>query len=251
MSNIYTQESVLVFEQYYDSTFEADPSLLKTIILDPIKPEQVQTIEVGYRGIVKKKLYVDMNAYYSVYKNFIGNIRVVQPGGDAQAGEESGTNAILTGISKLYQVAINAKQDVPSWGAGLGLAYYFSNKYSASINYTYSDIDTSKLTDPIIPGYNTPKNKINVGLKGNKFYKDMGFSINYQFVDKYRWESPFGDGNVPSYSLMDAQVSYEFSKINSIFRLGASNLLGKKYFNAYGGPTIGRIIYTTWTWEIK
>ena len=99
-------------------------------------------------------------------KDFIGPIRVVQPNGTAKAGEESGTDAILTGSYRVYQVPINAGQQVNTWGAEAGLAYYFSNQYMGMVNYTYADIDTSKLTDPIIPGFNTPKNKVNMGLRG-------------------------------------------------------------------------------------
>ncbi|TAL57551.1 MAG: hypothetical protein EPN85_13830 [Bacteroidetes bacterium] len=251
MSNLYTLESVDAFQANYESTYEVNPDLLKTIELNPIKPEQVKTVEAGYRGIINGKFYADVNMYYSVYKNFIGEVRVAQPGGDASAGEESGTDAILTNLYKLYQMPVNAKQDVQSWGGGLGLAYYFSNKYTGMINYTYSDIDTSKLTDPIIPGFNTPKHKVNVGVKGNKVYKDFGFSLNYQWVDKFRWQSTFGDGDVPVHSLVDAQLSYEFQKINSRLSAGVSNLFNKKYSQAYGAPMIGRIIYTTWTWEMK
>lgn len=251
MSNLYTLGSVDAFKAHYDSTYEVNPDLLKSISLGPIKPEQIKTVEAGYRGIIKSKWYADVNVYYSVYKNFIGEIRVAQPGGDAKAGEESGTDAILTNIYKLYQVPVNAKQEVQSWGAGLGLAYYFSNQYTGTVNYTYADIDTSKLTDPIIPGFNTPKRKMNVGLRGSKVYKDLGFSLNYQWADNHRWQSAFGDGDVPAHSLVDAQLSYEFPKISSTVRLGASNLLDEKYFTSYGSPMIGRMIYAAWAWEMK
>ena len=249
-TNLYTLESVQEFNDHYNSTFEIDPSLLKTTVLAPIQPEQVKTIELGYRGILTNKVYMDAAVYYSIYTNFIGETRVVRPGGDAMAGEESGLDAILSNSYQLYQMPVNANEQVSSYGSVIGLAYYFMQKYTATLNYTYSALNTSKLSDDIIPGFNTPKHKINAGLKGRKIYKDLGFATNFQWVDTYQWESTFGNGTINSYRIIDLQLNYEIAKIHSTFRLGASNLLNEKRREAYGSPTIGRMIYTSWLFEI-
>ncbi|MES2593533.1 MAG: TonB-dependent receptor [Bacteroidota bacterium] len=250
VDNVYTLESVQEFNSYYDSTFEIDPSILKTTTLAPVQPEQVKTLELGYRGIVANKVYVDATVYYSIYTNFIGETRVARPNGNAQAGEESGMDAVLAKNYQLYQVPVNAKEAVTSFGGVVGFAYYFQQKYTATLNYTYANLNTSKLSDDIIPGFNTPKHKVNVGLKGRKIYKDLGFSTNIQWVDTYQWESTFGNGTVNSYRIVDLQLSYELPKIHSTFRLGASNLLDEKRREAYGSPTIGRMVYTSWLFEI-
>ena len=70
-------------------------------------------------------------------------------------------------------------------------------------------------------------------------------------MDDFYWESSFGDGIVPSYSILDAQVSYDVKSWKSVFRLGASNLLGNYHVEAYGSPTIGRIAYLSWTLDLK
>ncbi len=248
--NLYTLESVQAFNNLYNSTYAIDGAILKTTVLKPIQPEQVKTIELGYRGIITNKVYADAAVYYSVYHNFIGETRVVRPKGNAAAGQESGLDAILAGSYQLYQIPINAKEQVTSFGGVIGLAYYLKQNYTVTLNYTYSDLNTSKLSDAIIPGFNTPKHKINVGLKGRKIYKDLGFSANLQWVDSYQWQSTFGDGLIHSYRIVDLQFSYEFPKIHSSFRLGASNLLDEKRREAYGSPTIGRMIYTSWLFEI-
>ncbi len=248
--NLYTLESVKAFNNLYDSAFQINPALLKTTVLAPVQPEQVKTIELGYRGILINKVYVDAAVYYSEYTNFIGETRVVRPKGDAVAGEDSGLDAVLARSYQLYQTPINAKETVTSYGSVIGLAYYLKQNYTVTANYTYAALNTSKLSDDIIPGFNTPKHKINIGLKGRKIYKDLGFSTNFQWVDTYQWESTFGDGIINSYKIVDLQFSYEFSKIHSTFRLGASNLLDEKRREAFGSPTIGRMIYTSWLFEI-
>ena len=261
-NNLYTLESVQDFQAQYDSTDASgnyigsiQPDLLKPITLKPLRPEQIQTVEFGYRGIWLKKLYVDLSAYVSRYSGFIGNIRVVEPLNGAKAGEESGVDAILTNTStnktyQVYQIAVNADQDVMTYGGSVGLNYYVSNKYIFSANYTYANLDDSKLTDPILPGFNTARHKVNAGIKGRRVLKNFGFGVNWQWVDTFMWQSSFGDGSVPAYNLVDMQVSYEFPKYFSTIRLGSSNLLNNLHKEMYGGPYVGRMFYVQWTFDI-
>ncbi|MBX7180512.1 MAG: TonB-dependent receptor [Bacteroidia bacterium] len=261
-NNLYTLESVKAFQAQYDSTDangnyigSIQPSLLQPIQLKPLRPEQIQTVEAGYRGIWFKRLYVDLSGYVSRYRGFIGNIRVVEPLHGAVAGEESGVDAILTNTSanktyQVYQIAVNADQDVMTYGGSIGLAYYLTNKYVFSANYTFASLDDSKLTDPILPGFNTAKHKVNAGIKGRKVIKNFGFGVNWQWVDTYLWQSSFGDGQVAAYNLVDVQVNYEFPKYFSTIRLGASNILNNLHKEIYGGPYIGRMFYAQWTFDI-
>lgn len=244
--NLYTLESVKDFNEHYDSTFQIDPSRLKAIQLAKLRPEQLQTVEVGYRGIwFKDHLYVDATAYLSRYKHFIGEVRVVEPK-NGQAGEQSGEDAIITGQYTVYQIPVNASQDVTSYGASLGLTYYFNPKYNVNANYTFASLNTSKLSDDLIPGFNTPKHKINLGVRGTKVVGGLGFGVNWQWVDSYLWQSPFATGRVPSYNVLDGQLSYEFESLQSVLRIGASNILGKNRYEVYGGPRIGTMVYASW-----
>ncbi|HIA12162.1 MAG TPA: TonB-dependent receptor [Flavobacteriales bacterium] len=252
----YTLESAQDFKAMYDSTDangnyigSIQPQLLETIEIDPIKPERLTLFEVGYKGIIGKGLYMDVMAYYSIYKNFIGDIRVALPDGSAVAGEESGQDAIMTGAMQPYQIPTNAKQSVISYGASAGFNYYFGKGLMAKFNYTYAVLDTSGLTDDIIPGFNTPRNKLNIGLVGTRIWREFGFAINYKWVEKFRWESKFGDGDIPSYNLLDIQLNYHFTDLFSTLRIGASNLLENKHIEAYGAPKVGRIFYVSWAFH--
>jgi len=259
----YTRESVDAFNDLFDTTIVSlqeyqnnlqnietlSKTVLKTITLDPVQPEHVKSLEVGYRSIFNNDLYVDMTAYYSIYSNFIGNRRVIRPDGTAVAGEERGSDAILRSEYRLYQIPANAKNDITTYGGSIGISYFFGRGLTAKLNYTYAFMDTSNLGE-FIPGFNTPKNKFNVGLKGISIYKGLGFSVNYKWIEGFSWESSFGDGNVPTYNLLDVQLNYKFSDLHSILRIGASNLLNNNHIEAFGAPVVGRIIYTSWTFSL-
>lgn len=251
-TNLYDLNSAKDFIQYYDSTYEIAPERLKQESIAKLRPEQLRSIELGYRFSTQNKFFVDFVAYYNSYRNFIGEKRFIAPTGQGvQAGEESGADALLTGNYAMLQIPINSTQTVTSYGATVGLAYYLGRGITPTLNYTYSDIDTSKIiADGIIPGFNTPKHKFNIGLTGNKVWKGFGFNLNYRYQTAFYWESTFGNGNVPAYSTLDAQLNYAFEKIHSTLRIGGSNLLNKGYRTAYGAPLIGRMGYVAWTFDL-
>lgn len=263
--NLYTLESVTAFENYldsvqtqgvwYDSVYDDAARELETFSANRLRPEQVKTIEVGYRGVAFKKLYIDANFYYNWYTDFIGEIRVVQPE-NASVDDQSGIDQLLSYSESnesytRYQIPVNADQQVRSMGATIGLAYYINEKYSATLNYNWAKLVDDDLDDPIIPGFNTPEHKINVGIKGRKVWKGLGFAANFQWVDEYLWRSTFGDGIVPSYSFLDLQLSYEVPRWFSTFRVGASNVYNLERVEAFGAPSIGTMVYGSITVDLK
>jgi len=248
--NAYDLESVKEFNRVYDSIYEIQEDILIPITLDPIKPEQVKSVEAGYRGVVFKKLYIDLNGWYSVYNNFIGDLRFIQPEGDAQAGEESGVNAILSKAYDVLQKPVNAKEKVKSYGVSIGLNYYIWKALVASANYTWVDLNTQDLSDPIIPGFNTPNHKFNIGLGGAKLWKGLGFNVNFKWLQEYQWDSPFAEGVVPSFYMLDAQVNYEFPKYITI-QVGGNNITNNKHIEAVGSPTVGGLFYTSVLFDLE
>jgi outer membrane receptor protein involved in Fe transport len=247
----YDFQSVKDFRSNYNITLEVDPTILKEVRLDPIKPEQVNSVEVGYRGVLARRLYVDVAGYFNRYFNFIGDLRFYMPTNkETVVGTEGGADAMLTGAYKLVQMPTNAKQHVDAYGASIGLNYYIWRNLVGSFNYTFSDLNTKNLSDPIIPGFNTPKHKFNLGLSAMRIWKGLGFGINFKWVSDYNWESTFGDGLVPSYHMMDMQVSYEFPRWFTL-QVGGSNIYNNKHIEAYGSPKIGAIVYGSMTFDLE
>jgi iron complex outermembrane receptor protein len=211
----------------------------------PIQPEEVKTIEVGYRATLFNNLYLDLVGYFSWYKNFIG-YKI-----GATYTYEPAVNFILP--QKIYRVAANSDDEVTTKGVSVGLSYFFKKFFTLNGNYSYNVLDRGGSVDPLIPAYNTPENKFNIGISGRDVdvylfntvrLRNFGFGINFKWVQGFNYEgSPQFTGYVPSYNTVDAQISYHLSKIYSTFKLGASNLLNNEKFTVYGGPTVGRLAY--------
>ncbi len=255
--NVYTLNSVTTFNDSLaalNGDLNAiDPAILKKVNYAKLKPEQVKTIEIGYRGVIKGKLFIDADFYYNEYTNFIADVRIVAPLDGAIAGEESGFDAIVTKDYSVYQVPVNSEKKVNSMGGGLSLAYYLPKGYQVSANYTYANLITETLEEDLIPGFNTAPHKVNVGLTGKNVWKNLGFTTNFQWVNGFEWQSTFGTGQIPSYHIWDAQLNYNFNVKESkmIVRLGCSNILDKKRREVFGGPMIGRMIYTSVGFDLQ
>ncbi|MEO0898167.1 MAG: carboxypeptidase-like regulatory domain-containing protein [Bacteroidota bacterium] len=211
----------------------------------PIQPERVQTIELGYRTtVLDGRLYLDANYYFSRYRDFIGyNI-----------GLDLFVFSTSFIIPRAYRVAANATDIVTTQGFSLGGNYFFDNGISINGNYSWNRLN-SQSDDPIIPAYNTPEHKFNVGISGRDInlggWDNLGFAVNYKWIQGFLFEgSPQFTGNIPSYDLLDAQVSQYVPKIKTTFKLGAANILNNATFQVYGGPRVGRLIYISLLTEL-
>ena len=217
----------------------------------PIMPEKVKTFELGYRTTLFDKIYLDATYYYSLYDDFIGY--------------NLGATATITDVTPIptniqaYRVAANATDRVTTQGFSIGMNYYFANYFMIKGNYSWNVLNTDT-DDPIIPAFNTPEHKYNIGFAGRDIEFDLGgvkvanfgFNINYKWIDTFIFEgSPQFTGTIPNYDLLDAQVNWRPKRLNATFKLGASNLLDNQTFQTYGGPRIGRLAYLAVTYEMK
>ena len=241
-------DSLLTIESFENYGVNLDADQLDYFDIAPIQPEKVQTFEVGYRSIFWDKLYIDASYYYNIYDRFLGFLI----GLDVEFNELG-----LPSDVEVLRASANAESQVTTQGFAIGLNYYFLKSYQLSGNYTWSKLNT-ETDDEIIPAFNTPEHKFNISFSGRNvpiylgnFYTDnFGFNINYKWIDGFLFEgSPQFTGLVPRYDLLDVQVNYEFKRINTTLKIGASNILNNLHFETVGGPLIGRLGYVKLTYE--
>jgi iron complex outermembrane recepter protein len=149
---------------------------------------------------------------------------------------------------------------VTTQGFSIGSNFYFARYYQLSGNYSWNKLNKSFPDDPIIPAFNTPEHKYNFGLSGRDIpinagpirVREFGFNVNYKWIQGFVFEgSPQFTGSINDYALLDAQVNVRVPKINTTFKVGASNLLDNRAFQTYGGPRIGRLAYISLLYEWK
>jgi len=241
-------DSLLTIDSFEEFALDLDETKLAYFDVDPIQPEKVKTYEIGYRTILGESLYFDGSYYYNIYDNFIG----FKVGLDIEFNEIN-----LPENVEVLRVSANSASQVTTQGFAVGLNYFFKKYYQLSGNYTWSKLNTS-INDEIIPAFNTPENKFNLSFSGRNVpirigglsTDNFGFNINYKWIESFLFEgSPQFTGIIPTYDLLDAQVNYEFEKINTTLKVGASNILENLHFETIGGPLVGRLAYVKLTFE--
>ena len=237
---------------------ERSTDSLKFFSVDPIKTEKVKSFELGYRTTIFNKIYIDANVYYSKYKDFIG-YKI----GAKFEKKYNDTTETTYGISlpsiQAYRMAANAENIVSTKGASLGVNYYLSKNFTFNGNYSWNKLNLEGTEDPIIPAYNTPEHKFNLGFSSREIHftkkpilRNYGFNINYKWIEGYEYEgSPQFTGFIPSYGLVDCQISKKIPKYSSTIKIGSTNLLNNLHYEVYGGPYIGRMNYISVLFELK
>ena len=204
----------------------------------------MKTVEAGYRTTIGEKLYIDAGCYFSRYNDFIG----YNLGLDILFTDTS-QFAPLQGID-VYRYAANSINEVRTQGASIGLQYYLNEKFSLTGNYSWNKLVKTNEDDPIIPAFNTPEHKFNLGITSRGLdawdNNKWGFGVNYRWIQQFVFEgSPQFTGGIPQYDLVDAQINLYVEALNTTFKLGGSNLLSNMHIETYGGPSVGRLAYVS------
>jgi iron complex outermembrane receptor protein len=214
---------------------------------DYIKPEYINSLELGYKGVFAGgKIFLDADYYFNVYKDFIGQVELTKPK-EGVIGTDAATVAAAYDKSKstIYRMWTNSTGVVSNHGASLGGSYNFYRKFSISTNVSYAKLLKVSSKDGLIPAFNTPEWITNISVSNREVWKNTGFSISYRYQSAFDWESPLANGRIPGYGVVDAQVNYRVPRIYTTFKIGASNLFNKRYYQYEGGPVIGGLYYFT------
>ena len=207
---------------------------LVTANIPYVKPEQLKSFELGYRGY-GQTFSADIVGYYTTYTDFIG--------GDNYVLKEATTHQGRTlPAGTVFSPYVNFPEDVTSYGFGIGLSYNLPYGMALSGNYNYATFEDNRdANSQFRAGFNTPENKFNIGIARNiTRTKNLGFNLNYRWQQEFEWQSDFGVAMIPEFGVIDAQVSYKLSSIKTIIKLSGSNLFGGDYRTNFGGPFVGQ-----------
>ncbi len=262
----YTEASVVKYRASKNAadlvTYEPDPAAFTT--------EKIKTWEVGYKTLIANRIFVDAFYYNSTYNDFIATQNYIQ------ATTGTGADVLNPATSKTYQVNFNNFNEIFVTGAGLGLEVAIVKGFTVNANYANqigkitlkdnagvvrkdafgNELIKRKMSDPVVAqvGRNffiSPENRFNIGFGNSKVTKNLGFNVNYRWTDKMWVEqgNTAGDIMLPSWTSLDAQVSFRLPKVKSTIKVGATNLMNKYYSQGYGLAQIGGMYYVAFTYD--
>ena len=237
----YTAASVLAYRAGGDP---ANTGLLIQAAYKEVKPETVNSFEVGYKGILGGRLLIDAYAYYSIYKNFVATVGVAQSSQAAPAASDLYSPFTTRNVSYVQ----NATEDVKAIGWGISAEYQLGRGFNA-----YGNVFSDKLQDVpagFVSFFNAPKYRFNLGLRNDDVYKGIGFNVVMRWQDNNYYEGTFVSGTLPYFAWVDAQVSYRMPKTKSTFRIGGTNLGNNYYRTGFGSPAVGGLYYVSYGYNL-
>lgn len=219
-------------------------SLLETANVPYIRPERLQSVEVGYKGSFNNRLLIDVFGFFNSYKDFIGDQLIVSKNPTTHKGQQVNAGTI-------WSPYVNSPEKVTSWGSGVNISYTFLKGYIATANYTYQDYKANE--EEFIAGFNTPNNRVMVGLSNRNIANSgFGFNINFRWQETFMWNSGFSlaqDVRIPEYGVLDAMISYKINSIKGTLKLGGTNLFGGDYRPNFGSGFVGQQYYFSVTFD--
>jgi len=234
----YTAASVLA----YRAGSLADSNRLVRAQYREVKPETVKSYELGYKGIIGKKLLFDGYVYYSQYQDFLVSEAVVQ--------SRTGPNFELYSAYSSTNVSYvqNSTDNVKSIGWGIGLEYQLMKRY-----VVYGNVFSDQLRDvdpSVVTFFNAPKYRFNIGLRNENVCHNIGFNVVFKWQDNNYYEGTFVSGTLPYFGWWDAQVTYRPPTTKSTFRVGGTNLGNQYQRTGFGSPSVGGLYYISYGYNL-
>jgi len=241
-NNAYEASSVQAFAA------AGDPSLLRVAEVDYVKPEQMQSMEFGFRGKLSRTFTVDAAVYRNDFQDFINTQVVLSPlYGEVGDGGLS-VLAMANQDFETWSSYTNSPAEISSWGISIGMATKIFGNFDLSGSYTKAKLEFEQdLYPDFRTNWNTPEHKFKAQFGNTELFKNFGFNVAWRYWSEYLWQASFGDGMVPETHVIDAQFNLTVPKWKSTIKVGATNLGGDEYFTAFGSGFIGTQYYISWT----
>lgn len=206
---------------------------------DPIRPEINKTWELGYKGVVAQRLFVDVVGYRTHFDGFQSPLVVIANpfAATPTIAYNRKTGARITDAAGNNQVALtyfNAGE-AKIRGIDAGLRFYFTDKIAASGSGSFVKIDTiiRKATDPVeATSFNSPSVRLTAGMDFTNVVENVVAGFTTRYVSKYDFRSGVNYGLLPAFGTLDLSASYRIPSRNAKVIFQAQNL-----FSCVGGTT--------------
>jgi len=203
----------------------------------PIEPEKNDTWEVGYKGVLGNRLFVDITGYRSNFKKFMSPLVVISnfltpaaAGGPTYAYNARTNTKYVGSNGTSDQIALTYFNvgDAQITGTDIGLKFLVTPSIAINGTASLQQLDTVKRssTDPLeATAFNSPTTKFNVGMDFANIYRNQvrgAFTVRY--VNGYRFLSGVNNGKIPTFTTFDFTAGYKLPVTGASLNLSVQNL---------------------------
>jgi len=217
---------------------DAAGTVVRTI--DAITPETNTTWELGYKGILGTKFFIDAAGYTSTLDRFQSPLVVISnfltpaaSGGptfayDAVTGEKMVSKAGGSQIALTYFNVGRAKVH----GTDVGIRYLITPSVDVNATTSLQKVDRieRKATDPAeATAFNSPTTKFTLGMNFAEFVsRQVSASWVTRYVSGYDFLSGVNIGRIPAFGAGDISLGYRLPDMNARINLSVQNLFASR-----------------------
>jgi len=234
---------------------------------DNLRVERIDSVEVGYQGVIGGRLLVNVSVYRNQLKDFVtfllpqvgtslGRLNASFGPYAPPASLSPDAAAIVTSTLRsvlpqpLFDALSNDVNGRPviallsfsnfgsarTAGVELGATYVLPAGWRLQGSYTGFHSNVSDIPEnPLLP--NTPGHQFSAAAAYGRGRIDGG--LRYRWVDSFQWRAGLFVGPVPSHGVMDLNAGYRLTDHLSAGG-DVANLLANEHYEAFGGDLLGR-----------
>lgn len=244
-----------------------------------LRLEEVQTLELGWKGVFARSTFVELSVYRSEISNFTSNLLpnvgsslgrlnadfgpYAPPAELAPMAAQAVLGALAAALPpELLLLLSNDPQsgapifaaasfgnfgEAETFGIEFGINHSFLDRWRVDFNYTYFDSDISRIAPENVLVPNAPRHSASAGIL---FETDRwDWALRYRWVDDFPWSAGLYQGPIDSYGTADLYVNY---LINDRFKIGleSANLFDDEHYQLFGGDLLQRrtMIHLAYSW---
>ncbi len=260
---------------------EAFPLASGPLELPELLPTVFNSIEAGYKGLIRNRLRLAVDVYFANVENFVGALKVESPnvfldpastgaflasrlGPLVEAGAVTAEQIaeLAEGLASVPVGAVTPDQfDAPDllmasrnfgsasyWGADFSTQYIVSDRVSLTAGYSFQSRECFDFDeDGDCPGsddlaLNAPSHKGSLGFAFTDRARGFLLDGRWRFSDGFDMRSGVFAGPVDAYHVLDVTTSYQLPfQPNARLELTVYNLLDNRHREFVGAPEMGRL----------
>jgi len=246
-------------------------------VISPLVPEQNVTWELGYKGVLGQRLFVDVTGFHSTYENFFSPLGGIGGNGTGTQNGQLVTNA--AGVPQLIFTYFNlGKAELR--GIDAGLSFALTPRYSINSTLSVADLvsvegidfklangqpDVAKNRE--LSSLNAPTTKWTVGARATDVGDFQGGAL-VRHVNSYQFASGINVGQLPTFTTLDANIGYRLPMLrNPLLQVSVNNLFtcqsarnetqadgcgfGQKHQEMINMPEIGTMVFVGMRFHVQ
>ena len=205
--------------------------------LPALQPEENDTYEIGFKGLLGDRAFLDVSGYFSRYKNFISDTIPV-------SDIRNGIVVIGSDGVPLQEETISftnfGKQDVV--GFDVGVHFFATELITLRGNLSVIHADDLENANGLTQPFNSPETILNIGVRAKDLLRPgTHLNVDFKHVSEHEFRSGIHSGIVSAYSVVNLGGGYRAA--NGIgYRITAKNVFNNKHREFVTGPEIGAVV---------